>query len=193
MGQAPEELRAELAAKRDDLSYDLEAIGDRVSPGRVIERRQAAVRMRFADMRERAMGSKDYAVEHMQQGAHGASSAVTGKAERIGEAAKQRTEGSPLAVGLVAFGAGLVGAAMFPATRREQQFAQQAQPAVERAAAEIAPAARQVVDDVRPAAEDAVSEIKDEAKQAASNVGDQTKQAASDAKQKTASTPRPGS
>ena len=102
MGQEPEELRAELAAKRDDLTYDLEAIGDRVSPGRVIERRQAAVRMRFGDMRERMMGSKDYAVEHMQHGAHGATSAVSGTAERIGEAAKQRTEGAPLAVGSTA-------------------------------------------------------------------------------------------
>jgi hypothetical protein len=129
------------------------------------------------------MGSKDHAVEHMQHGAHSATSTVTETAERIGEAARQRTEGAPLAVGLVAFGAGLVAAAMFPATRREQQLAQQAQPAVERAAAEIAPAAKQVAEEVRPAAEGAVSDLKDEAKQAASKVGEQTKEAASDVKE----------
>ena len=42
MGQTAEDLRTQLAEQRGDISRDLEAIGDRVSPGRMMERRQAA-------------------------------------------------------------------------------------------------------------------------------------------------------
>jgi hypothetical protein len=190
MGQEPEELRAELAAKRDDLSRDMEAIGDRVSPRRAVERRQAAMRMRLSDMRERVMGSKEHAMERMHDGAHVAKDSMTDAASRAGEVARERTEGAPLAVGLMAFGAGLAAAALFPATRREQHLAQQAQPMVERAVAEVGPAAKQVVDDVRPAAEEAMHDLRDEAKQAASNVSEQAKAAAADVKDETAATAR---
>jgi hypothetical protein len=176
--------------KRDDLSHDMEAIGDRVSPRRVVERRQVAMRMRLSDMGERVMGTREHAMDRMHGGASGAKESVTDAASRAGEAARERTEGAPLAVGMMAFGAGVLAAALFPATRRERHLAQQAQPMVERAAAEVAPAARQVVDDVRPAAEEAVHELRDEAKQAASNVGEQAKGAASDVKSETTAAAR---
>ena len=50
MGQSPEELKDEIESTRADLGDTLEAIGDRVSPGRVIERRTARVRQGFADL-----------------------------------------------------------------------------------------------------------------------------------------------
>ena len=40
MGQDAEELRREIEASRAEMSNTLDAIGDRVSPGRVIERRK---------------------------------------------------------------------------------------------------------------------------------------------------------
>ena len=40
MGQTAEQLKEQIAGTRDDLSETLDAIGDRVSPGRVIERRK---------------------------------------------------------------------------------------------------------------------------------------------------------
>ena len=44
MGQTTEELRStRIAEQRDDLGRDLEAIGDRVSPGRMAQRHKAAV------------------------------------------------------------------------------------------------------------------------------------------------------
>ena len=40
MGQGPEELRHDIERRRDDLGETIDAIGDRVSPGRIIERRR---------------------------------------------------------------------------------------------------------------------------------------------------------
>jgi hypothetical protein len=183
MGQTPEELREELSAKREDLSRDLEAIGDRVSPGRMVERRQAAVKMKFSDLRERAMGAKDAAGEHLHSGAGSTASTMTDAVSRVGETTRARTEGNPLAVGLVAFGAGLVAATVFPATRREQQLAQQAQPALEQAAAKVAPAAQHVVEEIRPVAAEAVQDLRDDAKEAATHVKEEATAAAADTKQ----------
>ena len=57
MGQTTEELRTQIAEQRDDLGRELEAIGDRVSPGRMAQRRKAAVGERFTSVKERVMGT----------------------------------------------------------------------------------------------------------------------------------------
>ena len=44
MGQSPEELKQDVESTRADLSDTLDAIGDRVSPGRMIERRKNRMR-----------------------------------------------------------------------------------------------------------------------------------------------------
>ena len=183
MGQTAEDLRTQLAEQRGDISRDLEAIGDRVSPGRMVERRQAAVRMRFGEMRERVMGAADTTQHGMRDtvssGVSTARDGVSGAAEGTIHA----TEGNPLAMGLVAFGAGLVMATLFPATRAEQRAAAKAQPTLENAAEQAGPKVRELAgemkDEVAPAAEEAVSEVKESAKQAAQNLKDEAKDAAS--------------
>lgn len=174
MGQTAEDLRAQLAEQRDDVSRDLEVIGDRVSPGRMVERRQAAMRMRFGDIRDRVMGAADtsrHSVhDTMSSGVSTARDSVTGVADRTTHA----TEGNPMAMGLVAFGAGLVMATLFPATRTEQRAAAKAQPTLENAAGEIGPEARGVIGDMKeeiaPMAKEAVSEVAETAKEAAGHV-----------------------
>ena len=39
MGQSAEELRREIEETRDNLTGTVDAIGDRVSPGRIVERK----------------------------------------------------------------------------------------------------------------------------------------------------------
>jgi uncharacterized protein YoxC len=184
MGQTAEDLRTQLASQRGEVSRDLEAIGDRVSPGRMVERRQAAVRMRFADMRDRVFGAAD-TTQHgvrdtMSSGMTSAREGVSGAAEGTMHA----TEGNPLAVGLVAFGAGLVMATLFPASRTEQQLASRAQPTLEHAAEQAAPKVREMVEDVKeevaPAAKSAVTEVTESAKEAAQRVKGEAAQAASE-------------
>ena len=62
MGQTAEELRAqqlreEIAQGRSELSGTLDAIGDRVSPRRIAERRVNRIFGVFGTVRERVMGT----------------------------------------------------------------------------------------------------------------------------------------
>lgn len=53
MGTRADELKSDLEQQRRALGEDFEAVGDRVSPRRMVERRRAAVRQRFANARGR--------------------------------------------------------------------------------------------------------------------------------------------
>ena len=57
MGQAADELRADIERRRENLSGTVDAIEDRVRPGRIIERRRQAVRARIGRTRDRVMGT----------------------------------------------------------------------------------------------------------------------------------------
>ena len=61
MGTRADELKSDLERQREALGEDLEAVGDRVSPGRVVERRRAALRQGFGRLRDRVMGTADSA------------------------------------------------------------------------------------------------------------------------------------
>ena len=65
MGQTTEDLRAQIADQRETLGRDLEAIGDRVSPTRMAERRKNAVRERWQSTKTRVMGTADDATSAM--------------------------------------------------------------------------------------------------------------------------------
>ena len=57
MGQDADQLRRDIEHTRDGLSDTLDAIGDRVSPGRVIERRKNRASQSIQSLRDRVMGS----------------------------------------------------------------------------------------------------------------------------------------
>ena len=57
MGQSADELRRDIEETRYGLTDTLDAIGDRVSPGRVIERRKNRAVQGLQSVRDRVMGS----------------------------------------------------------------------------------------------------------------------------------------
>src|SRR5689334_22184261 len=134
MGQTAEELRGRLANQRAEIGRDLDAIGDRVSPHRMVERKQAAVRQRFSDVKDRVMGSAETSVDALRDAGASAAASLSDSASSVVHGTRDAAEGNPLAVGLIAFGAGLVAAAVFPATRTERDIAERAQPMLEKAA-----------------------------------------------------------
>jgi hypothetical protein len=182
MGQTAQELRQQLGEQRADISRDLNAIGDRVSPGRIVERRQAAIRQKVSGLKDKVMGAADSSAHAVRHAGDSASSALTDSASNLMHGTVDAAEGNPLAMGLVAFGAGLVVATLFPASRTERHLAQHAQPALEQAAAEAAPAARHLIDDIKPAAQDAIADLRDSATDSLETV----KQHATDATAETA-------
>lgn len=206
MGTRADELKSDLERQRMALGYDLEAVGDRVSPGRMVERRTAAVRQGWQRARVRVMGSPD--TTYSPTGTTGPSAServsdVAGTArERAGDAAStikdqvtgapqavtSATEGNPLAAGLMAFGAGLLAASLLPATGTEHRIvAEQVKPALDEVKAEAQAVAKEAADNLRPAAEDAAAQVREQAQGSAQTVSDQastaTGQVRSDATQ----------
>jgi hypothetical protein len=188
VGTTELELKKTAEADRIRMATTLEAIGDRLSPERVLERRKAAFGQRFRRMREAVMGSPTY-VEPMaraarDQAAAAASSAadaartVAVKVQDAPETVSNTTAGNPLAAGLIALGAGLLLATAFPTTQTEQHLLDGAQPQIDRVREELRDAGQQLSHDVRDEAKRAVEQTTSSGKEAASAVSDEARSSA---------------
>ena len=180
-----EQLRREIEMQRSTLSRDLEALGDHVSPGRMVERRRNAATRRVSALMDKLMGAADDATSTMGDRASSAGSAVGERAESMAHAvagapdvARSTTQGNPLAVGLVSFGIGLVAASLLPPTRQERDLARRAEPHLQRAAEEAGSVARQEADELAPTAKQAAMDLRDDASDAARVVKDQAQSGA---------------
>ena len=60
MGATEDQLKHDAEMQRERMGDTLEAIGDRLSPERMVERRKAAVGQTFRNMKESVMGSPGY-------------------------------------------------------------------------------------------------------------------------------------
>jgi len=192
VGKTAAELREEIELQREEVSRDLDAIGERVSPGRIMERKTESVKEKFRGVKDSVMGTADDAGGSLHDGAQAVGDKVGDTKEsaaNLAHSAKENmaaipdkvrtgTQGNPLAVGLVAFGLGLVAASLIPPSKREQELGRQLQPQLEDAARRASEAGRGVVNDFKPEVTRAVSQVKDEATDAAQRLGDQAKQGA---------------
>lgn len=205
MGASPDQLRENADITRGNLSRDMNALANRVSPSAIAARRRAAMRGRVSNMRDAVMGTTQHAIgsaRQMGQSVADSMSTTSGNvAGAIGNTASEtpdfvtrKTQGSPLAAGVVAFGVGMVVSALLPSSEAEQQAATrlkesaepalgqaraQAQGAVQEVAGNLKGAAQGAVEQVKSAAADAGARTTDAAKSAAAEVGAHAKDAAS--------------
>lgn len=176
MGQAAEErMTTEIDRTRQSLSRDVDALYDKVSPGRVVQRRKAAVQGRVSSMKEAVMGNASNAAGSAQGAAQGAAQSVQDTAGSAVHAVERRTEGAPLAAGLIAFGAGMIAAALVPATAKEAEVAGQLKDAVQDSplADEAKAIGREVGESLKDSAAGAAQEVKQSAQDAAGHVQDE--------------------
>jgi hypothetical protein len=181
MGTSEVELRNEAQAQRERLGSTLEAIGDRVSPERVVERRKAAVSQGFRKARDTVMGSRDYEeprLAHMKDRAGEAMGAAAERVQHTPEMLADQTRGNPLAAGLVVFGAGMLLATIFPETRTEQRLVDAAQPPLQHAAEELKGAGRELAQDARQVGQEATQHVREAGSEAAATVKQETQQSA---------------
>jgi len=172
MGQEPAELRADIERRRDDLGETIDAIGDRVSPGRIIERRRNRMADGVRSVRDRVMGS-------VSDGSSKVGDAAGSMREHISpDALKGQTAGSPLGAGLVAAGIGFLVAVAIPASEPEIDAAQRAQQHLEPAKDALMEAGRNVAGDLKESAGEAAQQVKEHASEAAGTVGDKAKEQA---------------
>src|SRR3546814_18922687 len=98
-----QQLRASIEAQRAMLGRDLEALGDHVSPGRVVERRKWAMSTRMSRMRERVMGAADDTTAALGERLESLADTVT----RAPDIARPAPQGHPLDPKSVGYGKGV--------------------------------------------------------------------------------------
>jgi hypothetical protein len=161
----PDQIRRDIERTQRDLSGDVDALTEKVTPRRVVERRVDRVRGRIAGLRDTVMGSgpspspaerarttagtatdragaAGSAISDAASTAGGAvsdaASTTVGTIQEAPDTVRRQTRGNPLAAGLIAFGAGWLVSSLLPASRREQELAAQAKGAVTDVAQPIA-------------------------------------------------------
>lgn len=174
MGQSAEELRRDIAGTREELGETLDAIGDRVSPGRMIERRKNRITNGARALKDRVMGTVDDGTGAMSTRASGAAEAIAGAPDAV----RRQTQGSPLAAGGVAFGIGFLLAAAIPPSRREEQAAEQLLDKAEPVKEQLTESGKQVAGMLKESAAEAVEHVKQVATDGGREVADTAKDAA---------------
>jgi ElaB/YqjD/DUF883 family membrane-anchored ribosome-binding protein len=198
----PDVIRRQIEDTRRELSYDVDALNEKVNPARVVDRRVSAAKGKMTNLKEKVMGSAHDTTYHaqgavsnaagsVQNAASSAADSVQGAAASAATAVQQapdtivrQTQGNPLAAGLIAFGVGWLVSSLLPASEKERQLAQQAETAIrENKDALLEPAkqvAQEIGDELKPAAQQAVESVKSTAQDAASTVAEEGKSAAAD-------------
>jgi cell division septum initiation protein DivIVA len=202
MTSDPDQIRGNIERTQQNLSADVDALAEKVSPSRIVERRVEQTRSAMTSVKDRIMGStaettstvsgtassaagsaKDAAASAKDTLAAKASSAAD-MASSAPEQARQRTRGNPLAAGLVAFGAGWLLSSLLPATEPERQTAAQVKDlAMEKGrpvAQELGQAGQEAAQSLRESAQQRAQSVKETATDAASTVAGEAQSQASD-------------
>jgi uncharacterized protein DUF3618 len=195
----PEVIRRQIEDTRRELSYDVDALNEKVNPSRVVDRRVSNVKGRFVRAKDRvmggvstgtsqthgtaqnAMGSVQNAASNatgtVQNAASTAADSVQSAASTAADAVQQapdqivrQTQGNPMAAGLIAFGVGWLVSSLMPASEKEKQLAQQAEAAV-----------RENKDALLQPAKEMAQEMGDQLKPAAQQAVEEVKSTAQDA------------
>lgn len=201
MGTEPDALKTEVEQTRAQLAQDVDRLADKVAPGKVARRKADATHHRLTGLKERVMGVTDSkpaarAGETAHDLAHSAGDAaeqagesVRRTADQVGQSVREapaqvtrQTQGSPLAAGVIAFGAGMLAAALLPASKAEERIGSQLRDHSDELLQPAKETAQDLKEGMRGPATEAVESVKSTARDAA----DATKQQAQDSGQEAA-------
>ncbi len=200
----PEQIRAEIERTQAALGQDVDALTEKVTPAKIVERRVDRARSTMGRWKENVMGASPVgggdltsrareAGGTVSQSVSGAgataastvSDAASAGAQAVQEAPqmiRQQAMGNPLAAGLIAFGAGWLVSSLIPASRKEQELAGQARDMAQQAAQPLAQtvgqAAAEVKENLREPAQQAMESVRSTATEAGQTVADEGKVAA---------------
>ena len=181
----PDVIRTDIERTRRELGQDVDALADKVSPGKMAQRQTDKVRRAATRLKDRVMGTASDVVDSTQDAVGHAGEAVADAPRKVASA----TQGNPVAAGLIAFGIGWLLSSLVPASRPERDMADKledaAAPLVDQvrdvameSADNLREPTREAVDAVKGRAAEAVDTVKTEGADAASEVQAEAKHAA---------------
>lgn len=195
MTSQPDQIRDSIEQTQRELSADVDALTDKVSPPRIVQRRVQRTRTAMSTMKERVMGTASQtastasgtansAVSSARDTLSSATSAAADTAGSVPAATRRSTQGNPIAAGLIVFGAGWLLSSLLPASEPEQQAAAQVKDfAVEKGrpvAQELGQAGAEAAGQLKESAQVKAQSVKDTAADAAATVTDEARSSADD-------------
>jgi ElaB/YqjD/DUF883 family membrane-anchored ribosome-binding protein len=198
----PDEIRADIERTRATLSNDVDDLAESVKPKSVAQRQVDKVKDAAGSLKDRVMGSDDddYSSSTVGDKASAAKDAVADRAyaardtvsEKASDAAdavreapttlKRKTQGNPLAAGVIAFGLGMLVSSLIPSSEKERRAVSQLQDNLEPVKQKATEVAQDVGENLRPAAQEAAQSVKSTAQEGVENVKQEGQSAAQDVK-----------
>jgi hypothetical protein len=198
----PEVIRRQIEETRGNLSYDVDALNEKVNPTRVVDRRVGRAKSSVTGLKDRVFGAAQEHGQHasgaasnvagnVQGAAHSAAGSVQGAASSAADTLQsapqtlsRQAQGNPLAAGLIAFGVGWLVSSLLPTSEKEKQLAAQAESAVKEHSQPLVDQAKSVAQDIgdnlKPAAQDAVESVRSTAQEGVQTVKAEGQSAAQD-------------
>jgi gas vesicle protein len=198
----PDVIRRQIEDTRSNLSYDVDALNEKVNPTRVVDRRVSKAKSTVTGLKDRvfgtvqvtgqqaggtassAAGSVQDAAQSAADSVQDAASTAVGAVQQAPDAIQRQTQGNPLAAGLIAFGVGWLVSSLLPTSAKEKQLASQAETAVKEHSQPLVDQAKNVAqeigDNLKPAAQEAVESVKSTAQEGVATVKDESQSAAQD-------------
>jgi gas vesicle protein len=168
----PDQIRADIESTRNELSQDVDALADKVTPAKIVDRQVDKVKSAFGSVRESVMG----AASDARDSASSAAGGLTDAPQRAVDKAK----GNPVAVGLIAFGVGWLVSSLIPASEKEKELTTSLKESAQPLMHEVADAAKQVGENLKEPAQEAMSAVKDTATDAVDSVKSEASSAKDD-------------
>ncbi|TLM70030.1 DUF3618 domain-containing protein [Pseudarthrobacter sp. NamB4] len=207
MSDNPDAIRSDIEATRARLGTNVDAVADKVTPANIVHRQTDKLKDAVTGVKEKVMGAADTATTkvhdktsagagHTTNALHSAGDTLSGAGENVSaklsdagsalsqapDQVKTKTQGNPLAAGLIAFGAGMLLSSLLPPSQKEREAAQQLKTAAQPLAGKVTEAAKNVAEDLKEPAQEAVQNVKATATDAAQNVKAEGQSAATDVK-----------
>jgi hypothetical protein len=198
----PDVIRRQIEDTRANLSYDVDALNEKVNPTRVVDRRVGKAKSTVTGLKDKVFGS---AQEHGHQAGgtaqqvagsvqgaasnaagtvQDAASTAVGAVQSAPQTIQRQAQGNPLAAGLIAFGVGWLVSSLLPTSEKEKQLAAQAESAVKEHSQPLVDqakhAAQEIGDNLKPMAQDAVESVKSTAQEGVEAVKSEGQSAAQD-------------
>ncbi|WP_284763655.1 DUF3618 domain-containing protein [Arthrobacter sp. efr-133-R2A-63] len=176
MSENPDDIRSEIEETRRRLGTNVDAVADKVTPSQVVRRQTEKVKDAVFGVKENVMGAADGLADGGRSAFDDAGAAIGDVPHRLAG----KAQGSPLAAGLIAFGAGLLVASLIPASDKEKEAAAALKEAAEPLTTELSAAAQAVARDLQEPAQEALDNVKSAATEAVENVKEESQTAVSD-------------
>jgi len=189
MSENPDAIRADIEATRARLGTNVDAVADKVTPSHIVQRQTDRVKDAVFGVKEKVMGAADHTTGNMHSAGGNAASHLNDAGSAVADAphlAKTKTQGNPLAAGLIAFGAGLLVSSLIPASTKEREAADALKTAAEPLTTELTEAAQHVAEGLKEPAQAAMENVKATATDAAQNVKGEGQMAVADVKDRAA-------